>query len=154
LLLPGNFEAVVAADSLGRARHLTVNTNGDIYVKLTYNDIMHGSGGTVGLRDAGHDGKADIISYFGDYKDEGGLPAGMAIHNGYLYTSTVKYIFRNKLIAGQLFPNPATDTILVDDDENLRQHWHTAKPFAFDTHAHIYVPFGAYRCGTGQHPMK
>jgi len=143
LFLPGNFEAVVVADSLGRARHLTVNTNGDIYVKLTYNDIMHGSGGTVGLRDADNDGKADIISYFGNYKDEGGLPAGIAIHDGYLYTSTVKYIFRNKLIAGQLFPDPRTDTILIDDDEDLRKHWHTAKPFAFDRQGHMYVPFGA-----------
>jgi glucose/arabinose dehydrogenase/cytochrome c553 len=143
LFLPGSFEAVVVADSLGRARHLTVNSNGDIYVKLTYNDIMHGSGGTVGLRDADNDGRADIISYFGNYKDEGGLPAGMAVHDGYLYTSTVKYIFRNKLIAGQLLPNPKTDTILIDDDDNLRKHWHTAKPFAFDRHGHMYVPFGA-----------
>jgi glucose/arabinose dehydrogenase/mono/diheme cytochrome c family protein len=135
--------AVVVADSLGRARHLTVNSNGDIYVKLTYNDIMHGSGGTVGLRDADNDGKADIISYFGNYKDEGGLPAGIAIHDGYLYTSTVKYVFRNKLIAGQLLPDPRTDTILIDDDKDLQKHWHTAKPFAFDRHGNMYVPFGA-----------
>ncbi|OQP65938.1 cytochrome C [Niastella vici] len=143
LFLPGNFEAVVVADSLGRARHLTVNTNGDIYVKLTYNDIMHGSGGTVGLRDADNDGKADIITYFGNYKDEGGLPAGIAVHNGYLYTATVKYIFRNKLKPGELLPERGTDTILIDDDENLRKHWHTAKPFAFDRHGNMYVPFGA-----------
>jgi glucose/arabinose dehydrogenase/cytochrome c553 len=143
LFLPDNFEAVVVADSLGRARHLTVNTNGDIYVKLTYNDIMHGSGGTVGLRDADNDGRADVIAYFGNYKDEGGLPAGIAVHDGYLYTATVKYIFRNKLIAGQLLPESQTDTILIDDDENLRKHWHTAKPFAFDKHGNMYVPFGA-----------
>jgi glucose/arabinose dehydrogenase/cytochrome c553 len=143
LFLPGNFEAVVVADSLGRARHLTVNTNGDIYVKLTYNDIMHGSGGTVGIRDANNDGKADIITYFGDYKDEGGLPAGIEVHNGYLYTATVKNIFRNKLQPGQLVPESETEVILVDDDENLRKHWHTAKPFSFDKNGHMYVPFGA-----------
>jgi glucose/arabinose dehydrogenase/cytochrome c553 len=143
LVLPGNFQAVVVADSIGRARHLTVNTNGDIYVKLTYNDIMHGGGGTVGLRDANNDGKADIIAYFGDYKDEGGLPAGIQVHNGYLYTSTVKHIFRNKLKPGQLVPESKTEIILTDDDENLRKHWHTAKPFAFDTKGNMYVPFGA-----------
>src|SRR6185295_15718756 len=86
LLLPGGFDAVVVADSIGRARHITVNSNGDIYVKLSYNDVMHGKGGTAGLRDVDNDGKADIIAYFGDYKDEGGLPAGMSIHDGYLYT--------------------------------------------------------------------
>ena len=143
LFLPGGFEAVVVTDSIGRARHLTVNTNGDIYVKLTYNDIMHGSGGTVGLRDADNDGKADIITYFGDYKDEGGLPAGIAVHNNYLYTATIKNIFRNKLKKGQLLPDSKTEIILTDDDEHLRKHWHTAKPFAFDNKGNMYVPFGA-----------
>src|SRR5680860_528467 len=36
LFLPDKFEAVVVADSIGNARHLAVNKNGDIYVKLTY----------------------------------------------------------------------------------------------------------------------
>ena len=34
LFLPDGFEALVVVDSIrGRARHLTVNTNGDIYLK-------------------------------------------------------------------------------------------------------------------------
>jgi hypothetical protein len=68
LLLPGGFDAVVVADSIGRTRHIAVNDNGDIYVKLTYNDIMHGAGGTAAIRDNNNDGKADIIAYFGDTK--------------------------------------------------------------------------------------
>ena len=143
LFLPGGFEAVVVADSTGRARHITVNDNGDIYVKLTYNDIMHGAGGTVAIRDNNNDGKADIIAYMGDYKDEGGLPAGIRIHDGYLYTSTVKNIFRNKLKDGSLIPDSKTETILTDTDSNLMRHWHTAKPFTFDDNGHMYVPFGA-----------
>jgi len=143
LILPGNFEAVVVADSLGRARHIAVNDNGDIYVKLVYNDIMKGGGGTVALRDADNDGKADIIAYFGDYKDEGGLPVGMVIHNGYLYTSTLRQVLRNKLRAGQLIPDSRTEIILTDEDEYIERHWHTAKPMAFDKHGHMYVPFGA-----------
>ena len=96
LFLPGGFDAVVVADSVGRARHIAVNDNGDVYVKLTYNDVMHGSGGTAAIRDNNNDGKADIIAYFGDYKDEGGLPAGISIYDGYLYTSTVKNIFQQQ----------------------------------------------------------
>ena len=142
LFLPGGFEAVVVADSIGRARHIAVNTNGDIYVKLTYNDIMHGSGGTAAIRDYNNDGKADVIAYFGDYKDEGGLPAGIRIHDGYLYTSTVKNIFRNKL-NGSLIPESKTETIFTDTDSLLMHHWHTAKPFTFDDNGHMYVPFGA-----------
>lgn len=143
LLLPGGFDAVIVADSIGRARHLTVNENGDIYVKLTYNDIMHGNGGTVALRDNNKDGKADIIAYLGDYKDEGGLAAGIRVHNGYLYTSTVKYIFRNKLSGASLIPDSKTDTIFTDTDSSLFRHWHTAKPLTFDDNGHMYVPFGA-----------
>ena len=32
LFLPDGFEALVVADSIGNARHLAVNENGDIYV--------------------------------------------------------------------------------------------------------------------------
>src|ERR1700733_13235125 len=69
LFLPDKFEALVVVDSIGSARHIAVNDNGDIYVKLTYNEKMNGRGGTVGLRDTNGDGKADSVVYFGDYKD-------------------------------------------------------------------------------------
>src|ERR1700745_2950818 len=61
LFLPGNFEAVVVADSIGSARHLAVNDNGDIYVKLRN---VYPDGGNVALRDEDNDGKADIIKKF------------------------------------------------------------------------------------------
>jgi glucose/arabinose dehydrogenase/cytochrome c553 len=143
LLLPDGFQAVVVADSIGRARHIAVNKNGDIYVKLSYNDIMHGQGGTVALRDANNDGKADIITYFGDYKDEGGLPAGISIHDGYLYTTTIKYVLRNKLTPGELIPTSPTEVILTDEDPDLFRHWHSHKTLAFDNEGNMYVPFGA-----------
>jgi glucose/arabinose dehydrogenase len=143
LFLPGNFEAVVVADSIGPSRHIIVNDNGDIYAKLTYNDVMNGRGGTVALRDADHDGKADIITYFGDYKDDGGLPSGITIYNGYLYTSTTKYVLRNKLTPGELIPQSKTEVILTDDDKDLMKHWHSTKPLAFDKEGNMYVPFGA-----------
>lgn len=143
LLLPDKFEAVVVADSIGRARHIAVNDNGDIYVKLTYNDAMDGSGGTVGLRDLNNDGKADSIVYFGDYKDEGGSAAGMSIHNGYLYTSTVRQVLRNKLKEGELVPTSKTEVILTDMDTNVVRNWHTTKPVAFDDKDSMYVPFGS-----------
>ena len=59
LFLPGNFEAIVVADSIGPARHLAVNDNGDIYVKLSHS--KKGEGGNVALRDVDKDGKADSI---------------------------------------------------------------------------------------------
>lgn len=142
LLLPKKFEALVVADSIGNARHLAVNSNGDIYVKLTFNAKMNGGGGTVGLRDINHDGKADSIVYFGDYKDEGGSAVGMTIHNGYLYTSTVKQVLRTKLSDGKLIPESKTEVLFTDDDTNVTRNWHTTKPVAFDDNGNIYIPFG------------
>jgi len=143
LFLPENFEALVVADSTGRARHIAVNDNGDIYVKLTFNDALHGAGGTVGLRDTNQDGKADTIAYFGEYKDEGSLAVGVTIHDGFLYTSTVRNVLRNKLTPGKLVPETKTEVVLTDDDENVVKNWHTTKPLAFDNAGNMYVPFGS-----------
>ncbi|WP_276359387.1 c-type cytochrome [Daejeonella sp. H1SJ63] len=143
LFLPGDFEAVTVVDSIGRARHLVVNDNGDIYVKLTFNPKMNRYGGTVGLRDTNNDGKADSIIYFGDYQDVGGSAVGVTIHNGYLYTSTVNQVLRNKLTPGELVPKSKTEVILTDLDQNVAKNWHTTKPLAFDKKGYMYVPFGS-----------
>ncbi|MEP7110971.1 MAG: c-type cytochrome [Ferruginibacter sp.] len=143
LFLPGNFEAVVVVDSIGPARHIAVNDNGDVYVKLTYNRAMNGAGGTVGLRDLNKDGRADSVVYFGDYKDVGNSAVGMTIHNGYLYTSTVNKVLRNKLTPGKLVPESKTEIMLTDEDENVANNWHTTKPVAFDNKGYMYIPFGS-----------
>ncbi len=142
LFLPDKFEALVVVDSIGKARHLAVNDNGDIYVKLTFNRAMKGSGGTVGLRDLNKDGRADSIVYFGDYKDIGGSAVGMTIHDGYLYTSTVNQVLKTKLTPGKLVPESKTEVVLTDLDPNVARNWHTTKPVAFDRKGFMYVPFG------------
>jgi glucose/arabinose dehydrogenase len=143
LFLPAKFEALVVSEGVGRARHIAVNDNGDIYVKLRFSDAKDKTGGTVGLRDVDHDGKADTIVYFGDYKDEGNSAVGVTIQNGYLYTSTVRTVLRNKLAPGKLVPESETETVLTDDDENVVKNWHTTKPLAFDNNGNMYVPFGS-----------
>ncbi len=140
LFLPGNFEAVVVADSIGPARHLAINNNGDIYVKLRYS--KKGEGGNVALRDTNNDGRADSIVYFGDYYNEGSLANCMRIHDGYLYFASELVVYRNKLTPGKLIPESKMDTILTEDD-NRGSHWHITKPVAFDDNGHMYVPFGA-----------
>ena len=57
-MLPNGFEALVVVDSLGSARHLAVNDNGDIYVKLR---ASYPDGSNVAMRDEDGDGKADVI---------------------------------------------------------------------------------------------
>ena len=76
LQLPKGFTSVTFARHLGRARHLAVNTNGDVFVKL---ERLNSGKGIVQLKDKNGDGQADDSIKFGDY-----IGTGIAIKNGYL----------------------------------------------------------------------
>ena len=71
LTLPEGFCAIVVADSVGRARHLRVADNGDIFVALENRFSFDGGerqsipGGVVALRDADGDGRADLRERWG-----------------------------------------------------------------------------------------
>lgn len=141
LALPGGFEAVVVADSIGSARHLAVNENGDIYVKLRG---VGPKGGSVALRDTDNDGKANIIEYFGGYEDPGTYGTAMRIYKDYLYFSTAGVVFRTKLTPGKLVPEGTPEVILTDDYKHkVHGSEHIAKPLTFDDDGHMYVPFGS-----------
>ena len=60
LLLPDGFGALVVSDGVGESRHIAVNTNGDIYIKLR---IDSGKNGNVALRDVDGDEIVLIISF-------------------------------------------------------------------------------------------
>ena len=141
LYVPDGFGVLVVAEGIGRARHIAVNENGDMYVKLRFAD--NGLGGNVALRDTTGDGKADIIRQFGDYKDEGGLANGITIHDGYLYFSSARNVYRNKLTPGKLIPDSPMETVLTDDHDHGVLHWHITKPIAFDNKGHMFIPFGS-----------
>ncbi|GJM27622.1 MAG: hypothetical protein DHS20C17_02570 [Cyclobacteriaceae bacterium] len=141
LYLPGDFEALIVADSTGSARHLAVNDNGDIYVKLRYPSP---TGENVALRDSDGDGKADTIQLFGNYGQKGAYGTAMRIYQGYLYFSTAGRVIRQKLLPGQLIPDEEYEEIVIDDYENAEHGYeHIAKPITFDNQGHVYVPFGA-----------
>ncbi len=135
LFLPDGFGAVVVADSIGPSRHIAVKENGDIYVKLK---ITSDAPGSVALRDEDGDGKADIIQPFGKYVNDGIFATGMRIHNGYLYYSTEKVVYRQK-IDNDLVPTSKQEIVLMDESDQ----WHIAKPIAFDKEGNMYVPYSA-----------
>ena len=140
LFLPDNFQVVVVVDSLkGRARHIAVNDNGDIYVKSRFSEK---DGRNAALRDTNNDGKADIIETFGSYEKERSYGTAMRIHNGYLYFSSELVVYRQKLTPGKLSPNTEIEEIVVDDHAH-GMHEHIAKPICFDNKGNIYVPYGA-----------
>lgn len=137
LYLPDGFEAITVVDSLpGRARHLAVNDNGDIYVK----GRRELSGGmNWALRDTNGDGRADIIRNFGSFQHEGPYSTEMRIHKGYLYTSAETFVYRHRLLPGELVPSSDPE-VIVRDVDGPREH--DGKPIAFDDEGNIYVPFG------------
>lgn len=140
LFLPDGFEAVVVVDSLpGRARHIAVNDNGDIYVKARFADKGES---VIALRDTNGDGRADVIKRFGGNARERAYGTGMRIHKGYLYFSSELVVYRYKLTPGDLVPRSEQEIILTDDHAH-GMHEHIAKPLTFDDQGFMYVPFGA-----------
>jgi glucose/arabinose dehydrogenase len=137
LFLPDGFGALVVADSVGPTRHLAVNDNGDIYVKLR---ITTGDQGNIALRDTNNDGKADIFQRFGDYQNDGSFATEMRIHNGYLYFSSELVVYRQKLTPQELVPEGKPEIMVVDD---YPLQWHNAKSLAFDHKGGMYVTFSA-----------
>ena len=89
ITLPAGFHYSVVADNLGRARHIAVNTNGDVYVKL---ERLKDGKGIYRLRDTNGDGQAEDILGFGNY-----IGTGMAVKNGFLYASSNSAVYRYKL---------------------------------------------------------
>jgi len=140
LFLPDGFIAIPVVNQLkGEARHIAVNENGDIYVKLRH---PHELGGNAVLRDTNGDGTADSVIYFGKYPVHGSYGTGMRIHDGYIYYSSQTTVYRQKLIKGQMLPDPEME-IVVDEDFEQKSREHIGKPLAFDDQGYIYVPFGA-----------
>lgn len=128
------FQSYVIAEDLGKARHLAVRENGDIYVNLKE---ANDQGGIAALRDTDGDGRADEIQYFSDF---GGT--GMAFYNGNLYASNDSTVFRFSFSGENLLPDNATspDTIVAGFPV---QKAHAAKSFTFDNKGYLYVNVGA-----------
>lgn len=134
LKLPAGFSALTVAENVGRARHIVVNQQGDIYVKLSG---KVGDKGILVLRDLNKDGKAEEITGFGNY---GGT--GIAIHNGYLYASSDEEVFRYRLNEKGAVENPYQPEKIVTGLINRRQH--ESKSITLDNDGNIYVNIGAY----------
>ncbi|ADJ27885.1 PQQ-dependent sugar dehydrogenase [Nitrosococcus watsonii] len=133
LTLPQGFCALVVADKVGKARHLTVASNGDVLVALDANKTS--SGGVLALRDTSGDGVADLKKRFGS-----GSGDDVKFHDGYLYFAThekiVRYPWRNK----DLEPAGPAETIVEKLPATAS---HQAKSIAFGPEGKLYVNIGS-----------
>jgi glucose/arabinose dehydrogenase len=134
LTLPAGFSAVVFADNLGGARHLAVNANGDVYVKLSR--LKNGKG-ILRLRDTNGDGVAEDILGFGNFPG-----TGIAIKNGFVYASSDEEVFRFKLGGNNEVSDPEHPEKIVTG--LLSRHEHEAKAITLDNSGNLYVNIGAY----------
>lgn len=131
LNLPEGFSALIFADSLGKTRHLEVNTNGDVYASLSR---LKNGGGIVCLRDQNRDGRADLVKYHGIYDG-----TGIGLHNGYLYFGADTLIVRYKLTDGELVPSANAEIIAGGFTVETQ---HASKPMTFDQDGNMYVTVG------------
>ncbi|MDB5136565.1 MAG: sorbosone dehydrogenase [Mucilaginibacter sp.] len=134
LKLPSGFSATIVADSLGPLRHLTINQQGDIYVKL--NALKNGKG-IYFLSDTNHDGRIDKETGFGDYPG-----TGILIKKNYLYASSNTGVFRYKLDnKGEVAANAQPETIVNGLVDKARDN---SKSIAIDDQDNLYVTVGSY----------
>lgn len=131
--VPEGFDARVFAEGVGRARHVAVRDNGDVYVALRQ---PNQGGGVAALRDEDGDGAADRVEYFGDHSG-----TGIALHDGFLYASSDVAIFRYALPDGaELVPQGPAETVVEGFPE---QRSHASKAFTIDGSGNLYVNVGA-----------
>jgi glucose/arabinose dehydrogenase len=133
LQLPEGFVAEVVHEGVGRARHMAVRDNGDLYVRLRE---PHEGGGIAALRDENGDGRFDRVEYFADHAG-----TGIRIHDGYLYASSNTEVYRWQLPEEDLVPDGEAELVIGGFPE---QEGHAAKAFAIDREeGRIYVNVGA-----------
>ena len=128
--LPAGFAATIVADSLGAVRHLAVNKNGDIYVKL---GALKDGKGIYFLSDTDHDGKIDKSIGFGNYPG-----TGIRIQGNELYASSNSGVYKYQLNdRGEVTDTCHAETIVQGLVDKGRDN---AKAIALDNNNNFMLP--------------
>ena len=130
--VPEGFDAKIFADGVGRARHIAVRGNGDVFVALRE---PNQGGGVVVLRDDDGDGAVDHSVYFGEHAG-----TGLAIHDGFIYASSDEAVYRYALPEHELAPAGPPETVVEGFPV---QRSHASKALAIDDSGNLYVNVGA-----------
>lgn len=132
LKMPEGFSAIKLVSDLGRARHIAVAPNGDVYVKL---EKLKDGKGILRLK-AGPATEKLPITGFGNY-----VGTGIAIKNGYLYASSNTEVFRYKMDEKTGQPDEKSVQKIITGLVDKGQH--NSKSITLDNSGNIYVNIGA-----------
>ena len=148
LSLPPGFCATVFADNLGHVRHLAVRADGTVFANTWSGRYFPNSppppgGFFVALRDANHDGRAEIVTRFGPAPggpDKAAGGSGVALYEGRVYFELNDRIVRYPLPADALAPTVDPETVLsglpTTGDHNMH-------PFVISARGELYVDLGS-----------
>jgi len=146
LTLPNGFCATVFADSVAHGRHVTVASNGDVYItvegtmpspekQISGADKCRAPYSFAALRDTNHDGKADIIKRVGSLGN-----TGIGLSNGYLYVDEGKRIVRYARPDSQLVPTAKAEVVV---DGLPLSPGHRSRDFVIGSDGALYVNVGS-----------
>ena len=146
LVLPAGFCATVFADSIAHGRHVTVASNGDVYITLEgtkpskekqISGVAKQEQGAsfVALRDTNHDGHADIVQRIGSLGN-----TGIGIANGYLYVDEGVRVVRYARADTALAPAGKAEVVV---DGIPMTGGHRARNFVVGPDSGLYLNVGS-----------
>ncbi|MBE7178665.1 MAG: PQQ-dependent sugar dehydrogenase, partial [Mucilaginibacter polytrichastri] len=140
------FSSAIAADSLGKLRHISISKSGVLYVKL---GALKDGKGIYALYDNDGDG------YFEEAKGFGGFPGtGIRVTDSALYVSSNSEVYRYALNDAGDVVDTAKRVALVSGLVDKKRD--NAKSFALDGRGNIYVAIGSSNenCAPEEQPRK
>ena len=150
ITLPPGFCATVFADTIGHARHVVVNSNGDVYINTWsgtyYTSPAHPGGFLVALRDSTNDGVADVVKRFGpDSLHGSGGGTGIGIYQGSLYAeqfgANSAKIVRFAISTDSMTPTSTTSETIVSGLPISGDH--PMHPFVIGQAGDMYLDLGS-----------
>ena len=131
ITLPPGFHIAIYAENVPNARGMSLGADGTVYVG------SRDAGNVYALRDLDNDGHADTLFTIATKLN---MPAGVAMHDGDLFVSSVDRIVKLPDIAKHLADPPVPVTVCTCFPDKEHHGW---KYIAFGPDGKLYVPVGA-----------